>query len=245
MFIHPQSEFVREPGLFEPWKKPVGPVKIDWTNQMAKGLSIALVPNKVSYDLVSGTRTENENELKIDSYRGIFGVKSRRAYDSDTTVRQQANDDYSFFSPGFPSTVTAAIMVEDTPGASDTFIAVLPTALKCSCSIDSVDTSKFKFFVNNRSYYHSKQLSKGDYVTITITMNSAGASRCYVDGSYVGSPNTFNYVSEVTGFNLISGDNASGDFPGILVHFYAMKRALSDDEIFRLYKDPYQFIIPA
>jgi len=60
MPVNPQSEFLREPNLLIPNKKPIGTVKIDWSHPMTKALK-AVVIGGYQINLVTGEQLVSRN----------------------------------------------------------------------------------------------------------------------------------------------------------------------------------------
>lgn len=50
LIVNQQSELIRDPGLLVPKRKPVGPVKVDWTHPLARGLKFLWIGG---YDIVN------------------------------------------------------------------------------------------------------------------------------------------------------------------------------------------------
>jgi hypothetical protein len=238
MFVVDRS-MLREPNLLIPGKKPIGPVKIDWSNPLSIGL--------IEYYL-------------CNSYRSLFGRNLTPATSSNYEVRAINGDQYiwqsnsqatatldSFISASSPITILIKfINIQSFGNDNRHFINSSSSSIICR----STNSSAYEFLVNsltNDRISHSFAFTAGESF---VGGGSWGGTGTYLrvitstesDGTKItqnGSASTGTYSSATHTIN-VNGGSMDG-----LVWISCWNRQLSEVEVNEFIADPYQFLIPA
>jgi len=224
------------PELFEPGRKPVGPVEIDWSHPLARGLKAAYLFQ----------RSETDAPL----------VYEQRPDKNGTTVGFDPAIGAKFTSAGYLILEPSGLYF-DMPDFTVVSAGVFPTPLYVSAvysrwaaSADShltVTTGR-----NLRFFSGSTRDSTDAFLADTYTQlawRRDGANCLFnIDGvDDSGGAQTINANANASAQTTI-GCNASNfgqQFAGNIYYLYVYSRALSERDLNDLYLSPYQFLIPA
>jgi len=239
---NPHSEFFREPNLLVPGGKPVGMVKIDWMHSLADRIQFCslfapqrtdLVTDDVLLRNLNGTFPANYYQQTAVNNTYISGGKVILFEDEMTWVGRLVPEYATASTPGktimLLETATDEVCMFWYNAASDDYKALM----KIAGSDKTVELTVNDSFENQD-------------ITLALRYNGSVLSM-WKDGVEVAqnlglSGNILNPTQV-----LSHGANRTGTNPyaGKLFHSYLWNRALSDRETVDVYKDPYQFLIPA
>lgn len=246
LYPNPQSELMREPNLLIPGKKPVGNVKIDSSNPLARGCSLLHLYNYTAFDisgfgndgtLASGTTfVTADNAVCLDCDGP--GSGDVIAIPPVPTLCGGSLTSFSWTFRVKADTVTtrAGIWQNGLSTGVDGFLIWLE------------GTTEVRFTVSNWSAsYASASLTATNWNWITGTYNIlTGKINLYVNGE-VGTEATNLTESTYSGSFLMAGfyplfeRELDGQISCSMFH----ARELSSGDVLELHRDPYQFLIPA
>ena len=259
-----EDALLQEPNLWTAGKKPIGPVKIDWTHPLSAGLVGAfLLDSKVVLNLA----TQNVDGLWDATDPPIIRVgDGEKCTYFKSSTSDQFNGDYLY--PFYNSVAP--------PDSDDFSVAIkfrhdfVPVATQFPYLIHTreVDNKRFVISLNgNTSGVLSLDInnatgdSQTDVDSITIDINTHyNVVATYADSGdrkarlhVLGT--TYTAASALTGtlspYRSTEGGVVLGDFndgkavSGDISYFFMWRRKLSDEEAHEFNRDPYQFLIPA
>ena len=240
----------REPNLWTPGKKPIGPVKIDWDHPLTTGLRFATLFEEAP-DLVSKTPVTRVNSatLEISSYgRGSNNnITSGSAQMTFTPLADHVpspNDSYAVFIlvdiEGFDYTGTEYHIFSSDDNQEGSFTLYTEgdgTTLKISWRAPGTTFNYFQVI--------GSVVSTGSHSFGIIRKGKNIAA--YIDGLW---ENDFTIVNDFVSRQSTYGFGGGGvskverNVVGTYLAAYIWKR-MPDFSMSELHNDPYQFLIPA
>jgi hypothetical protein len=243
LYPNPSSELIREPNLLIPGKKPVGAVKIDWSNALAKDLLSFYLMNDSGLnlkDIANGNDGTLQSTVSRDKPQELLFAGGRVALPSPITF---INSD--------KLTIFSHVKVT-TPFSSDRTIVG-----------DWYDFSLLWADVGGPDGY-AGLVKDADGINVVAGTDNAALILdtwqwvcmtydgdevvIYVDGVSVSSASGGNGLlahTWVPSIGSYSVGSYNKSFAGSMKDIRLYKRALTPAEMFELYIDPYQFLIPA
>lgn len=259
VIVQPSSELLRAPELLLPMRKPIGPVKVDYSNPIAQGIYAYFMVTEssgltVHDNLISGT----EGDLSFGITDASF-VQDPDDRPLRNNVIQLANGK----TVSFNSTLLALFDRLSVPRGSVSFwfrrtfldsVSGWPTPFRIDGS-----TTQVQFFWHNTNNNWTFNIYGGAKNNIPATAftrdvwtngiitwdTDTDEGKAYANGellltesSATTTPTTLTKIE----LNNTANDETEGEFTDII--FWGGK-VLSDVEVLSLYHDPYQFLIPA
>jgi hypothetical protein len=213
------------PELLVPGRRPMGEVEIDWQNSMTFGLSgFWLLPNLK--DLVTGRVAIVNGSPTYYPDRINFNGSS----EIDTGPYSQS---LNYF------TIIAEF---DVTGSVTTTQMIMCTSGSQAAAIQYLNTNTPRVRAANKLVSGS---SNNGRLTVAGRYNTdINTAQIYQNGSLAGS--IANATTNPTSGNLFIGSqNGLNYFSGDVYYCMIYNRYLGADEIVDLYRNPYQFLIPA
>ena len=248
---------LREPNLLVPRKKPVGPVKIDWSLPITNGLKTCAIATSVgAIDIVSGQIATNNTSgitKEIEAGKGIV-------------LENAASTDYSTFTDknmcpqgtgGY--TIIADIRKNGTNNDITYICGQRVTGGTKSWAITAGGNERLRFRDHNGSAFVANYLIVGksgsidDWVndvffTIGIKFSGTGGDDIsfYHDGILSDTYTTANGSNFDNSLSFLGSYTGSGSCLSDVNYVYIWQdRELTDAEHASIAADPYQFLIPA
>lgn len=234
------AKLMFEPNLLSKKVKPVGKVRIDWTNPLTKGLSYALVLQEgggYPRNLVTGAAIETTTAWQV----GRYGIEI-----DDTQYSPDS---------GYSSQQNHSVFVWGTPGAFNSDQGIFDTGNQASLVwLDTWDPGpgsalRIAVYAGGTPAYGTTATGPGTLVPVT-----AGASLQWT-GSQFNADGYLNGVQEFagqnvgtatgTGLHFLDNGSSSKSWSGqVYVYFAWSGRVLASAEHANLHDDPFQFLIP-
>jgi len=238
---NPYSELLREPNLLIPGKKPVGAVKVDWTNPITNGLKGCYLLNSTAVaNLANGLVTNMPtSEGVIERDETNFAVGSSTGHVTDL-------DSDTFF-----PTATMMTSGHVTPGSTEVWATLIEAG---------IDGSAFKIplRININALYLYINGTSNPYILFSQTMiddNPRVISYSWDSDSddwriiTSNGVNTRNFAFSAPASNYplklgarVTWNDLNAEY---LTYFYAWNRVITVKEEAEVRRDPYQFLIPA
>jgi len=240
--VNPQSELIREPNLLVPGKKPIGPVKIDWSHPLAKGLVAAYL-----WDSRRGYRN-------IIPHGKPSVAGGNQSFDGDSGILDGSGEYIRVnpFEMGITDTYTGTLVYQRKGSYGGGFPRIFQRGDSDTAQIfrNNSDTSMHfmsaAYTVPNVWDYQRHVVSGGVYMISTDTVNER---RLVVDGTeviHIADDNLDYPVYNVVRWMMIGNrpDGARYNGGGNKA-FFLHNRFLSSVEQKEITNDPYQFLEPA
>jgi len=243
---------MENPGLFLPGKKPIGPIVVDWSHPLARGVEICLPLNRHDINIVNGER------VKVNG-SPIFNVKdgATQLYDwgADSHLRSKprlnnGSGAIVILTSGLHGVGFCRLVQGGGAGYNNTIIyrnsADNSIGFRLNNDTAVLYTSGANALNPVGNIFGSSELTAPPRF-IVLTWDSAKPTRqIWLDGVLAdGSSAPFIDAGWGDEINFFADSASGNDTPGgkKLVLFYS--RFLQSDEILSLTSDPYQFLIPA
>ena len=245
---------LREPNLLVPGKKPVGPVKIDWSHSLSNGLKSFIVPLQINgaVDLVKG----NLPTVLTSTWVARLQGQALENADPTSSLTDQVayKDDPDYALGAYPFTVVWSGYLYSYPGAAAGLMArdssfgaglwgvyYSDTEFKWACYSSSFQVTGFSSFTD------AQNLPKR--VTVIITCDGVSKLNKYTNNIKY-TVTDANLIPTGAGthifkFNQYGNTGNSDGIDGYTYHTGIWHRQLSDVECEQIYADPYQILIPA
>ena len=233
---------VEMPELFIPGRKPTRPVQVDKTHPLAKGLCRAVLGRPVALMQSKPLVTSNwPSSYGIDGQHGqiMSGDGGVRYVDLDTT--------YCGPVPGF----TFAVLVRANSNYREGFVGNYASGGAQNRAMFR-GNSGHQFYLGNASTgawlgpaYSPNGHTTGEWTFLIARWNGTQV-QVFQDGDWgtaQSASTTFDMSSRSLKIGYEGSSQAGPDADFALV--YVWDRGLSDDECMRLYRNPYQMMIPA
>jgi hypothetical protein len=236
------DEFVREPALLVPGRKPVGPVEIDWSHPLAKGLEYAFVPtfNQIGRKIdLTGKRDLDYDSGGYDqTFNGVQIFEGREAHYIQGTAATlyRLKVDCSDLQ-NKPLTLACRLHLLATTDAgvvirsSADNILAWRAAGTFDCRVGGTNYTNGGIFNLNQTYDYS------------ISSGASGVS-VTADGEEVVSGGAGAGATMGT-LTFFDDDKSGGDANGYLFYVFIWSRELSKGELNAVRRNPYQFLKPA
>jgi len=236
MLVNARSELLREPNLLLPGKKPVGPVKIDWSHPLSRDLHAAVVKYE-PFDLVgnalSSTGTASPNVENI-IYNGtqVFLVKGNG--DSTLLLDCTAVDNKSFtFVMRFAETAVSSPYVGIRSGDGNSILLWGTTGRYYDLRVGSTNYVSGPGFSQNVTHNYS-------------VTSSASEVNLIADGDYIIDSGAAGGAGNLGVLHIGRDSVYSGGGMDLNIEYlYVFNYAMTFNEISLIHNDPYQFLIPA
>lgn len=238
------------PELLEPGRKPVGNVKIDWEHPLTKGLVyMSLYTEEGAVNLASGERTISTNSPIAIAEKGYCADQSG----ADSSRIEALNEEIAI-----TDKVTCMALIN--PDNTSSYFGIFDK------SVVSVSLSGLGFSLYTRtsnpflrmavtgSTATNHQSSASEGLTANVWQWAVGICDGSGVNSYVNKkPNTYQagaagsfYTNKNLKLGAMSNDaQHTSLFNGQRAVDLVFNTALSEQDIFSLQDDPYQFLIPA
>lgn len=235
-----EDTLLREPNLWTPKSKPVGIVKVDWSHPLTDGL--------IAYWAMLERGESRVFDLVSHEEGTVIGTA---AWEPDGLLFNGTSDYVHAFNylPGFSNNTDFTIIISFT----STDIAS-PQGLVAGRNIGSagwtfsVVGSKLAFYTSPDWWSSNTTLSSDtEYIAAITHDTSADELRFYINGRPDGTstPGTFFDVGYLSIGSWDAADTLAYLLEGKTRFVQMFNRKLTDGEIAALYRDPYQFLIPA
>ena len=228
------------PDFSNPRKKPIGPVKVDWSNPLTRGLVAAWTCDEAGLLRdISG----NGHHGTPTGTAGYYGSTRGRALDLTGTDYYTITDRAAFdFAGGAMSVVAGTI--SDSAGQNAELVEKQAGGLRYYQLFDATG-SVWKWFV--RGTGATIQLTggtsvTGEYVNLCATASSSGAV-LYENGVQTAS-NGSDPGDLSNSADLYLGFGNAGTYDGKVYYVWMYDRQLSDLEAQQLHESPYQILKP-
>ena len=244
---------LREPNLLVPRKKPVGPVKIDWSHSLANGLKFCVAPTTSAFELTEYNPPVVSGDMFIGVGEGGLCYTGSNSANSDY-YSYQANGlrhDYVDLSIFSVMKSTASFENYSTIVSRNYDGSTVPFVFNLKENVTSI--GGFSWYNggwdNLRSTAWEALAGDSKIHSLAGTYKASPKSRkLYIDGVFdtsdvpsIALP-TGNTLPIDVGNYIFAGDNR---FYGDIYCVYIFNRNLSSSEVASLSADPYQFLIPA
>jgi len=262
-----EAALLREPNLWVPDKKPVGPVKVDWDNPITAGLVVCVLPRSSDRYLTYTNYADPGNPATVGGTAptidpigvgnggeyvlchpqgGINGVDSLYCKQKEAVAN---TDDMTGIeikrllttSPGNTSGIwrgvggdSFRIASTSTTNLRVSYIDNVPTQYNADLTINTLtSTNKIHFWGGRK---------KGNAVHAYALDDSVFKKSTGI--IFLGT-STFRDDGAVNQISFVGDTNTAWTLHGWIYASFVWKRALSDSEIESVFRDPYQFLIPA
>jgi hypothetical protein len=234
---------LREPNLLIPGKKPVGPVQIDWSNDMTSKLLVCL-----PFTETSSHSTYDLAQNKILTFTGTEGISGQdRVFNGTDTYLTVCEPSLLY------GTDITIFLVSKNANLNDN--SVFGSAANTNTSVDRINVH---LPYSGRVFWDYGTLDSSDRVSVANTISTtefstwAFTATSNFMGIWKDSALLTSSAASIGRFNSSSNPLILGAFihtniyyPGTIKAFYIFKRRLLDAEIVSLTADPYQFLVPA
>ena len=232
-----EDSLLREPNLWIPNKRPVGPVKIDWEHPLTEGLLVAFVPPSSRWDL---TRKQAGNQY----YNPAYATRIIADY-----LYVSGEDGSGLQFPISPlagaSAFTASILVRRLSAEQTDFMGNWADPDHVLIRTASPDAQCFIFTtIQTGGAFANLTLDLFELATFTFTYDGSSLHG-YKNG--VESPTSFSPSGVLSnGVDFTLGNSVYNSSNETEVHnSFIFNRALSSAEISDWYEDTYQILVPA
>jgi hypothetical protein len=255
---------LREPNLLIPGKKPIGPVKIDWSNPIAQGLVVFSIFNERKWtgsllNLADGTNPGviSGTAAAVNPYtESFFGVRLKFHPSGNTGIDELFYEKDNVIANTDDVTMISKGVVESNSGDQASF------------GWRGLGGDSFRLIQSDNSTFTAAYIDSSPVAQHSASITTATVS----DGSTVTTcgrkkgnllrafhrleDGKINTSSDTTGGSGNMRDDGNGNHitPSNAVntkgnnafyYFAAWNRALSDAEVTSVMLDPYQFLVPA
>lgn len=256
LIYNPNSEFLREPNLLMPGKKPVGAVKINWEHTLTGGLEDYWIFDGRQGDIVKNLGLDDGADLSIVGSDWQF--MAERLYTDVGNVHPAGGGNMSL-QPGHGG-ITHLPYVGYYPGSFKSYGNVYTVIEFVSTGNGDANVSgpggashTTGYFLNGKYhaaggsfkiFTYTTNTGWGRYETVAVSRNGTSGS-LYRDGILLDTVNGFTEGAEYQCYQ--HGLNQAESWMTRQGQSYCgiWKRELSADEIASVTSDPYQFLIPA
>jgi len=238
---NPNSEFLREPNLLIPGKKPVGSVKIDWGNPLAPRDLCLLFRSSVE-ELVHGDVLTTGNQLNLISNQIQSGEQVTYFDGNNNTPYYTLPHPVDHHVAGDIWSITWRGWKFASAHSNDgVFIGVQGTTNHRLWMRDDQFTIRAVAGNIGITTDWGNWTIPGWY---TVVFTSSGCL-LYKDGVLFDSNETSNEIASVQLANVAAPNDTAYSMNGYLSAVYVNDFGLSSQQIADLHNDPYQFLIPA
>lgn len=254
MSVNPYSEFLREPNLLIPQKRPIGQIKINRTHPLARNLMLCCVPNRVNrgVDLISG---------KVPSLDGQAFVSDRGFETPDTGFDDHIIfDNLALNNHATQFTVITGFVNTGAAFNYETCLWHCDTGGDEHC-VSSTSSAPNSLYIRHRTNIARNGVSTGIpfwndgeqhvfAMQITHRTDNGAEIDVWIDGETVMSTGAiFTWDANTVISKLAIRSNSSGaanSSPvGFTEFFYIFDRQMSDEELRNFMRNPYQIVVPA
>jgi len=261
---------IEQPNLLEPGRKPSGSLMVDWSHPITKGLkSAVLTPFTGGHtnDLVLGQWRKIDGGTSSGTLGATSGLRPVRGEVEIGTNLWFKNDSNKCSSGAFPRTILADQIYTDDGASENQYLFSSGASATGNCfriRLDRGNSYQLRLEVVGGFKVFNTGSLVGTRHMIGVVLPSEGnnATDCigYVDGEeYSAAALQASRVLNTTSTNLAifvsdpeetsnspsTSGYGSASKPGKLNWVYYWERALSHAEIKSIYRDPYQFLMPA
>lgn len=253
-----RSEFLREPNLLIPGKKPVGLVKINWTHSFSKDCSAFFCPTPQNRsDLVSGNQPDVWAGAGWEAIQQEFGWRTS----ADGHYMQypyvpgySLNGDFTLLWRGYIYGEVGGSM-----GFLSNRVDATATGVWYLSSSGSAGSDEAFFVLRNTDFTEVLKTDNSwpsvhpELYTLVVTQKNSGASwkmynqygfELYTETDTETTQFPFTSLENPLIINELSAAGTSS-IDAIFMCGGIFQRAFSDDEVMSLINDPYQLLISA
>lgn len=247
---------VREPNLWIPGKKPIGPVEIDWGHPLTEGLkAYFILTERQPIDLVTGNMGTLDNNAKYAPAVNGMGLKTANV--STDRVRFPYHPNYNIDNTDFTYLGQLYQITEPTSNVGIFAPNRTGSAGGEECFLYITGANEPRWFYHDgassrTALFGSFVWPTGENVNVFYGLTYSSSDYYYfcIDG--VMYDDTNNHTTAMANYgttNDYSISNSGTDQTQSLncVHYWhaLWHRRLPDNVINEFYLDPYQFLIPA
>ncbi len=236
-----------EPNLAIPKKKPTGPVEIDWSHPLAKGLKFFTIFNNGAFvDLVNkdtATITVNNGEIKYENGHGSFAVgainNSLVSYDGRDIVATNGLTFATNVRPAEVGTFKYWCNLESPSDATEVIFWQNGATLRLSWGVAA-----------GTSIYKGTTIVAEEWQSVAASMDSTGdptKSKLYYQGKLVASPTTGGTAitpDDMDQVNIGNRSTGARGWDGHMEYMAVWETQLSDTDYQSFERNPYQFLKP-
>ena len=243
---------LREPNLLVPRKKPVGSVRVDFSNTITKGLKSCLPFNPATkfYDIASMQQWVPASGFNWMTGKGYFGYGGL-----STDVNNYIKSTLTNSVMGLVDDVTihARVFQNTDPLSNNVLFGLNSTTYSDWAYVDlnvadQVRCSVGNSFTSSAAHSSNYFLNKESTFDVMVGSSTSSIKKVWTDNlidiNTTGQDTTI--ASETIGLSRVDDQTTSNKlFGGFWVFFCAWDRHLSEAERLSMNADPYQFLIPA
>lgn len=224
-------------------RKPVGPVEVDWSNPITRGLEAAYIfDNEKSLrdyakSIHNGTVTGTPNFIGSIQGRALNFSGSSESFDVPDHPGLNFLDGQNF-------TFVTGVVSNSVAQSAEVYEKQLSTPINQLFTQGSV----WRFYVRTNSgsqfLISSRAPIAGEYINAACVRVSSGTNHLYINGvSVVSGTDPGGDVNADTTLKIGRGN--AGNWNGELFYMWVFRRALNSAEVQSLHFDPYQILKPA
>ncbi|MBL4763503.1 MAG: hypothetical protein JKY93_12505 [Gammaproteobacteria bacterium] len=244
------DHILASPQFYYPNRKPIGPVEIDWSHPLARGLKFCWMPlNGNEFDLVADVRPDNDTlSISVEPYKGVYAS----VFEGNAIVE---NGRYLLEAPVPNQGQTVLAIANFSADAVDTAIFTISSITAAGWRTllwrdEFASGDRLAYAINDGSTaiaYGATTLTTDRWYPLVGRTSSDGAvSDVFVDGKLDGTVDS-SAITPSQADSVFIGNRAgqySQGMQGGLALSLIYDRALSDAEVLTLSRNPYQILVP-
>lgn len=244
--VHIEETLLREPNLWVPGKKPIGPVKIDWEHPLGKLVQIAFIPG---------------GGIARDAMRPPLNVEYTTTTPIINSRYADLRDDGGFvYDDSFDVVTEFTILVRASRESTNLDGLVSDKNNTNWNTSDGFSLSgrggmgRFFFRIGaNNSVYDNTVGSLNTFHNIAATWKASVEQKVYQDGvaltqtsaSGTVPATSFTKSSQSIRIGTYYAGGPSWSWDGLIDYAFVVNKHMTQQEIIAFHLDPYQFLIPA